>query len=67
MDTKEVTRTIELLDDADINQYLKLGWRMINTYNKPLDLEHPIYNCHIQHVLMGWFGPNPKFPDNGEK
>lgn len=67
MDLTEVSQTVEHLDSADVNAYLKKGWKIINIYNEPFDMQIPVYNCQVPHMVLGWFGPNPKHPDGYPK
>ena len=67
MDLADVSEVVELSDSEDVNRYLKKNWKIINIYNKPFDLENPVYNYLIPHFVMGWVGPNPKHPDGYPK
>lgn len=62
MELTDITRVETLCDLGKVNEYLALGWKIINHYTTCYDTVAPGYNHQTLHYALAWFGPDPQFP-----
>ena len=64
MELTDVTRVETLTSSAEVNKYLDLGWKLINTYTTAYDTIGPGCNHLTIHFVIAWVGPDPQFPSD---
>lgn len=60
MELSDVTQVIDLNKTRDVNKYLVLGWKLIQTYVVTGGCAPGI--DQDVHYVMAWQGPDPKHP-----
>ena len=61
MEFAEITKVEVLSRSETVNEYLDLGWKLVNIYNAPYDEQCPGYAQEARYV-MAWCGDNPQYP-----
>lgn len=64
MDYSKIKVVEELENKFLVNEYLSLGWVMVNSYVTAYDSHPP--GCYFQthHYVLGWIGENPQYPNH---
>lgn len=55
MDKSEISKVVVLSNSTEVNTYLDLGWKIIETYVT----SEPMCKCQTLLFVMGWFGEYP--------
>lgn len=58
-----VVKVADLTKHSEVNEYLELGWRIIDTYKTAYDTEGPAANHQTLHYVLGWVSGEPKYPE----
>lgn len=66
MDKSEISKVVVLSNSTEVNAYLDLGWKLIETYTTCYDTSAPLYKHQTLYFVMGWYGDNPKYPAKPE-
>lgn len=64
LELTEVTKVEDLTTKEEANEYLRLGWKLINTYTRCYDTDGPAVKHQTPHFVMAWFGADPQYPEN---
>lgn len=67
MEYQNIKEIVEVINWAEANEHLKLGWSLINIYNTVTDDVGPLANDLTPHYVLGWIGENPKYPPKEKK
>ena len=63
MELSEITKVDLLSRVDDVNAYLALGWKILNTFTACFDTEGPACKHQALYFAMAWYGPNPQYPE----
>lgn len=66
LDLSEITRVEDLTSSEDVNAYLAIGWKILNTYTRTYDTEGPAVKHQTLHIVMAWCGADPQYPEKKE-
>ena len=62
VDYSKITRIEDLDDAGTANEYLALGWVVLQIYTTAYDTEPPRCFHQKAHYVMGWFDGEPTYP-----
>ena len=62
MELTSVTKVEVLQRSVKVNEFLDLGWKLLDTYKTAYDTEGPGVNHQTMNYVLGWVGDNPKYP-----
>lgn len=66
LELNEITRVEDLTSSEDVNAYLELGWKILNTYTTAYDTIGAGASNLTMHFVMAWTGADPKYPPRTE-
>lgn len=64
MELSEITKVADLSSADELNRYLAIGWKLINTYTSAYDTQYPGCNHQTIHYVIGWSGSDPEYPES---
>ena len=62
MKLSQVTKVEELKYSENVNQYLSLGWKLLDIYKTAADTFPPSSNHQTIHYVLGWLDGEPQYP-----
>lgn len=68
MEYSQISKVVVLKKVSDVNEYLDLGWILLNVYLTAYDTQPPGSNHQTANYVLGWqsgFPPEePKYPES---
>ena len=66
MELSDVVRVEELTHYVVVNDYLALGWKLLDIYKTAADYVLPASNHQTPHYILGWINGEPKYPEKDD-